>query len=90
MLNREKRIREVWHNRELTSTASASLLFSRVNRLISGCSDVSKFEYVAKKYLQDKRAIAVSLGSGSGEHELSWYQTGAFNQIDGMICHLVA
>lgn len=86
-LDAKARVRNAWHNHTLqesaSSEAAAEMLSARFNRLISGNPQVSRFTHAAQAYLADRRAVGISLGSGSGEHELSWFATGGFARIDG-------
>lgn len=81
------RVRNAWHNRAVeesaSSAAAAAMLSARFNRLITGDPGVSRFAHAAQAYLADRQAVAISLGSGSGEHELSWFASGGFARIDG-------
>ncbi len=77
---RNEKVRRHWDQYELEALNSP--LEERFNRLISGDSSVSRYEYACKKYLGDRKVNAVSLGCGSGEHEISWAQQGNFIRLD--------
>src|SRR5688572_24867665 len=81
-LDAKARVRNAWHNRALeesaSSAAAAAMLSERFNRLIARNPRVSRFTHAAQAYLADRQAVAISLGSGCGEHELSWFAAGGF------------
>lgn len=78
--NSEQRIKKHWNQREIS--ISNNPITARFNYLISGNPDISRFEYACKKYLKDTKVKAVSLGCGSGEHEIAWARQGNFTRID--------
>ena len=78
---REEKVRRHWDQYELEALNSP--LEERFNRLISGDSTVSRYKYACEKYLGDRRVNAVSLGCGSGEHEIYWARQGNFTRLDG-------
>lgn len=86
-LDAKSRVRNTWHDRALkesaSSAAAAAMLSARFNQLISGNPRVSRFTHATQAYLADRQAVAISLGSGSGEHELSWFAAGGLARIDG-------
>lgn len=86
-LGAKARVRNAWHNRVLqgsgSSAVAAAMLSERFNRLISGNPRISRFAHATQAHLADRRAVGISLGSGSGEHELAWYAAGGFASIAG-------
>lgn len=78
---RDEIVRRHWNEYELEPLNRP--LEARFNRLISGDPSISRYEYACRKYLGDRRVRAVSLGCGSGEHEISWARQGNFVRLDG-------
>lgn len=76
----EQRIKKHWNEREISIANNP--ISARFNYLITGNPDVSRFEYACNKYLKDAKIKAVSLGCGSGEHEIAWARQGNFTKID--------
>jgi 2-polyprenyl-3-methyl-5-hydroxy-6-metoxy-1,4-benzoquinol methylase len=55
----------------------------RINKLISGSEKVDHYSYVKDNYFKGKKdMLALSLGCGSGVHEIQWAKTGLFKSIN--------
>ncbi len=80
LLPKQEIVRRNWNEYEIEPLNR--MLEARFNRLISGDPDVARYEYACRKYLGDRRVRAVSLGCGSGEHEILWARQGAFDRLD--------
>ncbi len=80
LLPKQEIVRRNWNEYEIEPLNP--MLEARFNRLISGDPDVARYEYACRKYLGDRRVRAVSLGCGSGEHEILWARQGAFDRLD--------
>lgn len=83
---RQVRIETSWRKSEIPPTNWWDIpeVVERWNLKITGSPDTDFNDYVAEKYLADRRdLVAVSLGCGTGVREKRWAETGKFRRIDG-------
>jgi SAM-dependent methyltransferase len=79
------RVRRKWN--EIEAEPGQWWVVGEVRRrwaeMVSGDPDVDFREYVAGKYLRDRRGlIGCSPGCGTGEREMAWAATGRFERFD--------
>lgn len=83
--SKEKKIKQIWKDAEQPPTdwLSLPLVKQRWNYLVSGDTNVDYCEYISQKYLSVRTPlVALSLGCGSGDRELTWAKLGIFQRID--------
>lgn len=76
--------RVVSHWNRVTVAGTLGMLEERANRLVTGDPQLSRFEYVAQRYLAAGGLVALSVGCGDGRHEVTWARQGVFSRIDGI------
>ncbi len=85
--SKENRVKDAWANTDCPPNNWWDVpdVNERWNRLISGKKNVEYYEYIAKKYLRNrKNLIALSLGCGTGHRELKWAGLKKFKTIDAV------
>lgn len=85
MFGEQRLVKSAWAHTEAAPTNwwDIPAVRMRWNYLVSGSTSVGYHQYISQKWLNDRRAMyALSLGCGTGHHELTWVGLEKFERID--------
>lgn len=87
-LHLSNRIAHRWNNayaNEYRHWYQVPEIIENWNLRISGDRNIDVYKYVSTNFLMDKtKRSMLSIGCGSGDREIAWWETGCFSKIDGI------